>query len=104
MDALKVRSCEVCSVGLVVALGDIAAAVREMAERVEPDPLRLLCVAEVARLLALPARTVRDRAAAGVFPHRRLGKHYRFSRADVEAIVSAMAREATPKRRSLRVA
>lgn len=78
------------------ALRDIAAAVRETMNRIEPDPLRLLRAEEVAELLALPARTVRDRAAAGVIPHRRFGKHYRFSRADVEAIVGLMAREAPP--------
>jgi excisionase family DNA binding protein len=78
------------------ALRDIAAAVRESTDRAEPDPLRLLRAEEVAELLALPVRTVRDRAAAGVIPHRRFGKHYRFSRADVEAIVGLMAREASP--------
>jgi excisionase family DNA binding protein len=87
------------------ALRDIAAAVREFAGRAEPDPLRLLRVEEVADLLALPVRTVRDRAAAGVIPHRRFGKHYRFSRADVAAIVESMARHTPPAGpRSLRVA
>jgi hypothetical protein len=44
------------------ALRDIAAAVREVAGGVEPDPLRLLRAEEVADLLALPARTVHERA------------------------------------------
>lgn len=83
---------------VVEALRDIAVAVREMVERGEPDPLRLLRVEEVAQLLGLPLRTVHDRAAAGVIPHRRFGKHYRFSRADVEEIIRQMERTARPRR------
>ena len=79
------------------ALREIAAAVRELAGGVEPDPLRLLRAEEVAELLGLPARTVHERAAAGVIPHRRFGKHYRFSRGDVEVIVGLMARDAPPR-------
>lgn len=76
---------------------DIAAAVREVAGGAEPDPLRLLRAEEVADLLALPVRTVHERAAAGAIPHRRFGKHYRFSRGDVETIVGLMARDAAPR-------
>jgi excisionase family DNA binding protein len=106
VESLSTKDSEGPSVDVVAeALRDIAAAVREFVGRVEPDPLRLLRVEEVADLLALPVRTVRDRAAAGVIPHRRFGKHYRFSRADVDAIVESMARQASPAgRRSLRVA
>lgn len=89
---------------IAAALRDIAAAVRELADRAEPDPLRLLRAEEVAELLALPARTVRDRAAAGAIPHRRFGKHYRFSRSDVDAIVRQMERTAPSVRRPLRAA
>jgi hypothetical protein len=63
------------------ALRDIAAAVRETTDKTEPDPLRLLRAEEVAALLALPTRTVRDRAAAGVIPlpasGRDIGKRVR---------------------------
>jgi excisionase family DNA binding protein len=89
---------------LAIALHDIANAIRELADRPEPDPLRLLRAEEVAELLALPPRTVHDRAAAGVIPHRRFGKHYRFSRSDVDAIVSQMERAAKPACGSLRAA
>lgn len=92
------------STQLAAALHDIAAAVRELADRVEPDPLHLLRAEEVAQLLALPPRTVRDRAAAGVIPHRRFGKHYRFSRSDVDAMVRQMERAARPVRTPLRAA
>src|SRR4051794_29220216 len=77
---------------VVTALHDVATAIRELAEHAPPDPHRLLHAAEVAALLQLPARTVRDRAAAGVIPHRRFGKHYRFSTSDVEQIVQTMER------------
>lgn len=42
--------------------------------------------------------------AAGVIPHRRFGKHYRFSRSDVDAMVRQMERTARPSRTSLRAA
>jgi excisionase family DNA binding protein len=56
----------------------------------------------VAELLALPPRTVHDRAAAGAIPHRRFGRHYRFSQSDVDVIVAQMERTAKPGRRPLR--
>ena len=77
---------------VVAAVGEVAEAVRDLAERTPPDPHRLLRAEEVAQLLQLPARTVRDRAAAGAIPHRRFGKHYRFSLSDVEQIVRSMER------------
>lgn len=83
--------------GLVAALREIADALRETRGQAVPDPLQLLRAEQVADLLDLPVRTVRDQAAAGVVPHRRFGKHYRFSREDVEAIVHQMAREPRPR-------
>ena len=85
----------------VVALREIAEALREVSAQT-PDPLCLLRAEQVADLLDLPVRTVRDQASAGVIPHRRFGKHYRFNRDDVEAIVRQMAREPRPQRRSFR--
>jgi excisionase family DNA binding protein len=73
-----------------MALRDVAEAIRDLAENAASDPHRLLRADEVARLLQLPVRTVRDRAAAGVLPHRRFGKHYRFSIGDVEQIIESM--------------
>lgn len=83
---------------LVAVLREIADALREVRGQATPDPLRLLRAEQVAELLGLPVRTVRDQAGAGVIPHRRFGKHYRFSREDVEAIVHQMAREPRPRR------
>jgi excisionase family DNA binding protein len=83
---------------IVAALRDIAVALHALASNVPPDPVQLLRADQVAELLELPARTIHDQAAAGAIPHRRFGKHYRFSRADVEEIVQQMARTARPRR------
>jgi excisionase family DNA binding protein len=89
---------------VVDALRDIARALRELAHQVPPDPARLLRAEEVAEMLQLPLRTVRDQAAAGSLPHRRFGKHYRFSREDVESIIGQMGRTARPQRVARRAA
>lgn len=39
---------------------------------------------EVAALLAIPVSTVRDWARRGVIPSRKLGRHRRFLRSEVE--------------------
>lgn len=87
---------------LVAALGDLVVVIRELADHAPIDPRHLLRAEEVARLLQLPVRTVRDRAAAGAIPHRRFGKHYRFSLADVDQIVQSMERAPRQRPRSLR--
>ena len=79
---------------VVDAIRDVAAAVRTLADHAPTDPHRLLRAEDVATLLQVPVRTVRARAAAGAIPHRRFGKHYRFSMSDVEHIVDAMQRPA----------
>ena len=56
---------------------------------VAPDAL--LTAEEVGELLQLSPRTLKDQAAAGVLPHHRFGKHYRFTRADVAEIVRLSA-------------
>lgn len=73
--------------GVVAALRELAGAVRALAPSVPHDPDALLTAEQVGELLAIPTRTVKDQAAAGVLPHRRFGKHYRFSRDDVADIV-----------------
>jgi excisionase family DNA binding protein len=79
-------------VPVVDVLRDVAAAVRELADHAPSNPHRLLRADEVAELLQIPARTVRDRGAAEVVPHRRFGKHYRFSVSDVEEMIESMGR------------
>lgn len=46
---------------------------------------------------------MKDQAAAGVLPHRRFGKHYRFTRADVAEIVRITAAPVKPPRRRVSV-
>jgi excisionase family DNA binding protein len=48
---------------------------------------RLLDAGEVAELLAVPERWVREHARGGLLPHVRLGRYVRFDRADVLAWV-----------------
>ncbi|EMD26047.1 hypothetical protein [Amycolatopsis azurea] len=47
---------------------------------------------------------MKDRAAAGAFPHRRFGKHYRFSREDVAEIVRLTRSEVRSYRGGMRAA
>lgn len=68
-------------------------------------PADLLTPAQAAERLQVPESWVRDKARAGTIPHRRIGKHLRFSLADVEAIVRDGERQPTarvvrPARRS----
>ncbi|MEV5720386.1 helix-turn-helix domain-containing protein [Amycolatopsis mediterranei] len=90
---------------------DVAAAIRELAAAVratvpEPpaDPDALLTAEEVEELLQLSPRTLKDQAAAGVLPHHRFGKHYRFTRGDVAEIVRLSAASVKALRRRVSVA
>jgi excisionase family DNA binding protein len=53
---------------------------------------------EAAALLGVKASWLRRKAAARAVPCTFVGKHLRFSRADLEAIVDAGARPARPRR------
>ena len=84
----------------------VAAAVRELADAVratvpvpQADPDALLTAEQVGELLQLSPRTLKDQAAAGVLPHHRFGKHYRFTRGDVAEIVRLSAAPVKPRRR-----
>lgn len=55
----------------------------------------LLTPEQAGALLAIPGSWLRVRAAAGQVPSRRLGKHLRFARADLDAIAHAAARPAS---------
>ncbi|WP_410617139.1 helix-turn-helix domain-containing protein [Amycolatopsis sp. lyj-109] len=88
----------------------VAAAIRELAAAVcaavpEPpvDPDALLTAEQVGELLHLSSRTLKDQAAAGVLPHHRFGKHYRFTRGDVAEIVRLSAAPVKSPRRRVSV-
>jgi excisionase family DNA binding protein len=53
---------------------------------------QLLTAAEVAELLGVPVRWVRDAARNGLVPHVRLGRYVRFRREAVEAWVTEQER------------
>jgi excisionase family DNA binding protein len=88
----------------------VAAAIRELAKAVRAtmpvplaDPDALLTAEQVGELLQLSPRTLKDQAAAGVVPHHRFGKHYRFTRGDVAEIVRLSAAPVKPPRRRVSV-
>jgi excisionase family DNA binding protein len=90
---------------LADAVRDLALAVRSLAASAPRDADALLTAEQVGELFALSPRTLKDQAAAGVFPHRRFGKHYRFSRDDVAEIVRLTGCAVRPdRRRGLRAA
>ena len=67
----------------------------------------LLTVDDLAVVLKIPARTIKDQLAAGLLPHHRFGKHYRFDAEDVKEILHMTAKKPVngPTRsRSARVA
>ncbi|GCD98342.1 helix-turn-helix domain-containing protein [Embleya hyalina] len=47
----------------------------------------LLTADELSDRFRIPARTLRDMASAGLIPHHRLGKHYRFAADDITDIL-----------------
>lgn len=55
---------------------------------------------QAAQLLGVKASWLRRKAAARAVPCTLVGKHLRFSRSDLEAIVSAGERPARPRTRS----
>ncbi|MEU5262783.1 helix-turn-helix domain-containing protein [Amycolatopsis sp. NPDC021455] len=88
---------------VAVAIRELAAAVRSTVPEPPVDPDALLTAEEVGELLQLSPRTLKDQAAAGVLPHHRFGKHYRFTRADVAEIVRLSATPMKPPRRRVSV-
>ena len=84
---------------VAAAIRELAAAVRAAAPDPPADPDALLTAEDVGELLQLLPRTLKDQAAAGVLPHHRFGKHYRFTRGDVAEIVRLGAAEVKRARR-----
>src|SRR3954452_3971896 len=88
---------------VAAAIRELAAAVRANTPEPQADPDALLTAEEVGELLQLSPRTLKDQAAAGVLPHHRFGKHYRFTRGDVAEIVRLSAAPVKPPRRRVSV-
>lgn len=64
----------------------------------------LLTVDDLAVVLKIPARSIKDQLAAGLLPHHRFGKHYRFDAEDVKEILQMTAKRPVNRSRSARVA
>ncbi|SDD80933.1 helix-turn-helix domain-containing protein [Actinokineospora iranica] len=77
----------------------ISSILREISRLLPADPDALLTAEQLAELFQLSARTLKDQAGAGVIPHHRFGKHYRFTRDDVREILR-LSRHEPPTRRS----
>lgn len=91
------------SCAVAAAIRELAAAVRAAAPEPPVDPDALLTAEQVGELLQLSPRTLKDQSAAGVLPHHRFGKHYRFTRDDVAEIVRLSAAPVKPPRRRVSV-
>ncbi|MET8852309.1 helix-turn-helix domain-containing protein [Amycolatopsis sp. NPDC004625] len=87
-----------------MAIRELAAAVRATVPEPPADPDELLTPEEVGEVLQLSPRTLKDQAAAGVLPHRRFGKHHRFTRGDVAEIVRLSAAPVKPSQHRVSVA
>lgn len=85
-----------CAVAMTIR--ELAAAVRTTVPEPPADPDAVLTAEQVGALLQLSPRTLKDQAAAGVLPHHRFGKHYRFTRGDVAEIVRLSAAPVKPPR------
>lgn len=87
---------------LINCLQSLGQSVSVLAAAVRADALgELLTADELAERFRIPARTIRDQASAGMLPHHRLGKHYRFSKDDVAEILRLTKQQ--PLHRSTRV-
>ncbi|MCI2420049.1 helix-turn-helix domain-containing protein [Saccharopolyspora sp. K220] len=89
---------------LASAARELADAVRTLAEHAPHDSDALLTAEQLGDLLRLSPRTLKEQAAAGLIPHRRFGKHYRFSRDDAAEIVRLAGKTPMPQRRGFRAA
>lgn len=58
----------------------------------------LLTADQAAVLLGVPESWVREHARTGDLPHRRIGKHLRFTEDDVAAYVAASAHGQKPRK------
>ena len=89
---------------LVNALTELSAAIRDLVARSAVSPEELLTVEQLGDLFRMSPRTLRDLASTGQVPHRRIGKHYRFSREDIAEICEMAKQPVRGRTRPLRLA
>jgi excisionase family DNA binding protein len=83
---------------LASSLVALTNAIHDLVARSPVSSEELLTAEQLADLFRLSPRTLRDLAASGLVPHHRIGKHYRFSRDDIEEILQ-MTKQALKIRR-----
>jgi excisionase family DNA binding protein len=83
---------------------DLTATLRELAAGVRHPPVGecLLTAEELGERFRLSPRTLKDQAAAGLIPHHRFGKHYRFAPDDIAEILRITRQ--VPRQRRTRAA
>ncbi|TCO49698.1 helix-turn-helix domain-containing protein [Actinocrispum wychmicini] len=91
------------SIVLIEHLQILSTALKEIAHRLPADPDELLTAEQLAELFHLSARTLKDQAGAGAIPHHRFGKHYRFSRGDIQQILQLAQHDPTLRHRRPRI-
>jgi excisionase family DNA binding protein len=72
---------------LVASVRELTGAIRDLVARSPVSSEELLTAEQLAELFRMSPRTLRDLAASGHIPHRRIGKHYRFGRDDIAEII-----------------
>jgi excisionase family DNA binding protein len=78
------------------------APVEQPDEDTQAVPDRLVAIPEAARVLAVPESWLREKVRLRKVPHRRLGKHVRFSSQDLERIVEGAAQQVVTRQRVTR--
>lgn len=94
-------------VGLSDSMRLLADAIARLGVKATVGVDELLTVDDLAVVLKIPARTIKDQLAAGLLPHHRFGKHYRFDAEDVKEILHMTAQRPvnrSPRSRSAQVA
>ena len=94
-------------IGLSDSMRLLADAIARLGVKATVGVDELLTVDDLAVVLKIPARTIKDQLTAGLLPHHRFGKHYRFDAEDVKEILRMTAKHPVnrPMRsRSARVA
>ncbi|MEJ1105482.1 MULTISPECIES: helix-turn-helix domain-containing protein [unclassified Kribbella] len=79
--------------GLSQSMRLLADAIARLEVRPTVGVEELLTVDDLAVVLKIPARTIKDQLAAGLLPHHRFGKHYRFDADDVKEILRMTAKK-----------
>lgn len=73
----------------------LAEAVRQVLDTRPAQDLKLFTCAEAAEITGLPRSFFEDETASGHIPSRKVGRHRRLSREDIEAVIAVCAQPPT---------